>query len=276
MEENLLALIEEAVAFVRKRVDARPAVGIVLGTGLGEGSLTNELKARARIPYEEIPHFPSSTVESHAGHLILGELRGKEVVVMSGRVHYYEGYTMREVTFPIRALRGLGAKTLVISSAVGGMNPLMKRGEIVCVVDHVNLMGDNPLIGKNDEALGPRFPDMSEPYSRELIAAAERNALRLGLSLNKGVLVGVAGPNLETRAEYRLLRALGADIVGMSMVPETIVAVHGGMRVLGLSVITDECFPDALKPVDIREILRVAAEAEPKLARLVCEIVQEI
>jgi purine-nucleoside phosphorylase len=180
------------------------------------------------------------------------------------------------VTFPIRALRGLGAKTLVISSAVGGMNPLMKRGEIVCVVDHVNLMGDNPLIGKNDEALGPRFPDMSEPYSRELIAAAERNALRLGLSLNKGVLVGVAGPNLETRAEYRLLRALGADIVGMSMVPETIVAVHGGMRVLGLSVITDECFPDALKPVDIREILRVAAEAEPKLARLVCEIVQEI
>lgn len=276
MEENLPALIDEAVGFIRKRVDARPRIGIVLGTGLGEGALTNELKARARIPYAEIPHFPSSTVESHAGNLILGELRGREVVVMSGRVHYYEGYTMREVTFPIRAIRGLGADTLVISSAVGGMNPLMRKGEVVCIVDHVNLMGDNPLIGKNDDSLGPRFPDMSEPYSRELVAAAERNAMKLGLPLNKGVLVGVAGPNLETRAEYRFLRAIGADVVGMSMVPENIVAVHGGMRVLGLSVITDECFPDALKPVDIREILRVAAEAEPKLARLVCEIVEEI
>jgi purine-nucleoside phosphorylase len=276
MEENLRALIDEAVAFIRKQVDARPQIGIVLGTGLGEGALTNELKARARIPYEEIPHFPASTVESHAGNLILGELRGKEVVVMSGRVHYYEGYTMREVTFPIRTLRGLGATTLIISSAVGGMNPLMKRGEIVCVADHINLMGDNPLIGKNDDDLGPRFPDMSDPYSVDLIESAERNALRLGLPLNKGVLVGVAGPNLETRAEYRFLRGIGADIVGMSMVPENIVAVHGGMRVLGLSVITDECFPDALKPVDIQEILRIAAEAEPKLARLVCEIVQEI
>ncbi len=275
MEENLSALIDEAVDFVRKRVETRPEIGIVLGTGLGEGALTSELKARARIPYEEIPHFPCSTVESHAGNLILGELRGREVVVMSGRVHYYEGYTMREVTFPIRTLRGLGATTLIISSAVGGMNPMMRRGEIVCVVDHINLMGDNPLIGKNDDALGPRFPDMSEPYSRELIESAERNALRLGLPLNKGVLVGVAGPNLETRAEYRFLRGLGADIVGMSMVPENIAAVHAGMRVLGLSVITDECFPDALKPVDIAEILRTAAEAEPKLARLVCEIVKE-
>lgn len=276
MEENLRGLIDEAVAFIRKRVEARPEVGIVLGTGLGEGALTSELKARARIAYAEIPHFPSSTVESHAGNLILGQLRGKEVVVMSGRVHYYEGYTMREVTFPIRTLRGLGAKSLVISSAVGGMNPLMKRGEIVCIVDHINLMGDNPLIGKNDEALGPRFPDMSEPYSRELISLAEKGALRLGLPLNKGVLVGVAGPNLETRAEYRFLRSIGADVVGMSMVPENIVAVHAGMKVLGFSVITDECFPDALKPVDIQEILRVAGEAEPKLARLVCEVIQEL
>jgi purine-nucleoside phosphorylase len=276
MEENLRGLIDEAVAYIRQRVDARPRIGIVLGTGLGEGALTSELKARARIPYAEIPHFPSSTVESHAGNLILGTLRDKEVVVMSGRVHYYEGYTMREVTFPIRTLRGLGAETLIISSAVGGMNPLMRKGEIVCVTDHINLMGDNPLIGKNDEALGPRFPDMSEPYSRELVQIAEQNALRLGLPLGKGVLVGVAGPNLETRAEYRFLRSIGADVVGMSMVPENIVAVHGGMRVLGLSVITDECFPDALKPVDIQEILRIAAEAEPKLARLVCEIIQEI
>ncbi len=276
MEENLRGLIDEAVAFIRERVDASPRIGIVLGTGLGEGALTTELKARARIPYAEIPHFPSSTVESHAGNLILGVLRDKEVVVMSGRVHYYEGYTMREVTFPIRTLRGLGATTLIISSAVGGMNPLMRKGEIVCVTDHINLMGDNPLIGKNDEALGPRFPDMSEPYSRELIQVAERSALRLGLPLDKGVLAGVAGPNLETRAEYRFLRSIGADVVGMSMVPENIVAVHGAMRVLGLSVITDECFPDALKPVDIQEILRIAAEAEPKLARLVCEIIQEI
>jgi purine-nucleoside phosphorylase len=208
--------------------------------------------------------------------LILGTLRGVEVVVMSGRVHYYEGYTMREVTFPIRAIRGLGAHTMIMSSAVGGMNPLMEAGEIVCIVDHINLMGDNPLIGRNDDTLGPRFPDMSEPYSRELIDLAARTALRLGLPLNQGVLVSVAGPNLETRAEYRFLRAFGADVVGMSMVPETIVAVHGGMRVLGLSVITDECFPDALKPVDIAAILRIAGEAEPKLARLVCEIVAQL
>jgi len=276
MEENLQGLIGDAVAAIRKMTDARPEIGIVLGTGLGEGSLTDELSVRMRIPYGEIPHFPRSTVESHAGNLIFGTLRGREVAVMSGRVHFYEGYTMREVTFPIRTLRGLGADTMIMSSAVGGMNPLMRAGEIVCIVDHINLMGDNPLIGPNDDALGPRFPDMSEPYTRTLIEVAEKTALRLGLPLNKGVLVAVAGPNLETRAEYRFLRALGADLVGMSMIPETIVAVHGGMRVLGLSVITDECLPDALKPVDIQEILRIAGEAEPKLARLVCEIVAQI
>jgi purine-nucleoside phosphorylase len=276
MEQNLRGLIDDAVGAIRKLTDSRPQIGIVLGTGLGEGSLTNELSVRVRIPYEEIPHFPHSTVESHAGNLILGTLRGREVAVMSGRVHFYEGYTMREVTLPIRALRGLGAETMIMSSAVGGMNPLMRAGEIVCIVDHINLMGDNPLIGENDDSLGPRFPDMSEPYALSLVELAERTALRLALPLNKGVLVGVAGPNLETRAEYRFLRALGADVVGMSMVPETIAAVHGGMRVLGLSVITDECLPDALKPVDIQEILRIAGEAEPRLARLVCEIVPQI
>jgi purine-nucleoside phosphorylase len=276
MEENLRGLINDAVTAIRKRADARPEIGIVLGTGLGEGALMDELAVRVRIPYDEIPHFPRSTVDSHSGHLLIGALRGREVAVMSGRVHYYEGYTMREVTFPIRTLRALGADTMIMSSAVGGMNPIMRAGEIVCVVDHINLMGDNPLIGENDDELGPRFPDMSEPYTESLTEIAERTALKLAMPLNKGVLVCVAGPNLETRAEYRFLRALGADIVGMSMVPETIVAVHGGMRTLGFAVITDECFPDALKPVDIQEILRIAGEAEPKLARLVCEIVPQI
>lgn len=268
------ARLREATAAVRARTALEPEVAIVLGTGLG--ALADEIEVEASIPYAEIPHFPLATVETHAGLLLFGRLAGKRVVAMQGRFHRYEGYTLQEVTFPIRVLSLLGARVLVLSGACGGMNPLWQRGDLVVLDDHINLMGDNPLIGPNLDELGPRFPDMSEPYDRALQALAEEVARELKIPLRRGVYVAVTGPNLETRAEYRMLRAIGADVVGMSTVPETIVARHMGMRVLGLSVITDECLPDALRPVALEEILRAANEAEPKLAALVKGVLERL
>ncbi len=266
--------IEEAVNFIRAKSSLKPEVGIILGTGLG--NLADQIDKDAEIPYDEIPHFPVPTVPTHVGKLILGRLSGKDVVAMQGRFHYYEGYSMKQITFPVRVMGALGIHTLIVSNACGGMNPLLSPGDIMIMIDHINLMGDNPLIGPNDDELGPRFPDMSEPYDRKLIELAERIALEEGIKVHKGVYVAVAGPNLETAAEYRFLRTIGADVVGMSTVPEDIVAVHSGIRVLGLSVVTDKCLPDALKPADIDEIIRVANEAEPRLGRIVKRLLKEL
>lgn len=252
----------------------QPAVGIILGTGLG--ALAKEIQAETVVEYGDIPHFPLSTVESHHGKLIFGTLGGKQVVAMQGRFHFYEGYTMQQVTFPVRVMKFLGVKTLLISNAAGGMNPQFRKGSIMVITDHINLLGDNPLIGPNDDTLGPRFPDMSEPYSRELIALAGEVALNLKIRTEKGVFVAVPGPNLETRAEYRFLRFIGADAVGMSTVPENIVANHMGLKVLGFSIITDECFPDALQPADVQEIIAVAAATEPKLTAVMKGVVERL
>lgn len=271
---ELKSQIDEATSFLRGKTALVPEVAVILGTGLG--SLEEGLTVETRVSYRDIPHFAASTVESHKGELVFGRLGGRPAVVMNGRVHFYEGYTMRQVSFPVRVMQALGARTLIVSNACGGMNPLFDAGDIMLVTDHINLMGDNPLIGPNDETLGPRFPDMSEPYDRKLIRLAEDVALAEGLKVQKGVFVAVAGPNLETAAEYRFLRGIGADVVGMSLIPENLVAVHGGLRVLALAVITDRCLPDALEPVDIPKILAVAAEAAPRLDRLVTRIVARL
>jgi purine-nucleoside phosphorylase len=266
--------IDKAVAFIRKKSDLKPQVAVVLGSGLG--NLSSHMVEDARIPFDKIPHFPKSGVEGHAGELVLGKIGRRRVAVMNGRVHYYEGYTMQEVTFPIRVLRALGAKKLILTCAAGGMNPLHEKGDIVAIVDQINLTGDNPLIGPNDDKLGTRFPDMSEPYDREYVRLAEDIALDEGIRLRKGVFVGVAGPNLETAAEYRFLRMIGGDVVSMSMVAENIVAIHGKMRVVGLAVVTDLCLPDALGPASHKEILKVARKTEPKLTQLVFRLISEM
>lgn len=271
---ELRSNINEAVQFLRTKTSAEPPIGIILGTGLG--GLVHEIKVETTIDYSDIPHFPVSTVESHKGKLIFGTLGGKQVVAMQGRFHYYEGYTMQQVTFPVRVMKFLGVKTLLISNAAGGMNPLFVKGDVMLITDHINLLGDNPLIGTNDDTLGPRFPDMTEPYTKELIALAEKVALDLKIRLQNGVFVAVTGPNLETRAEYRFLRGIGADVVGMSTVPEVIVAVHQSMRVLGFSIVTDECFPDALKPVSLQEVIAVATKAEPKLTSIMKDVVTRL
>ena len=258
--------LHEAVSAIRDRGALAPEVAIVLGTGLG--ALAHEIDVEMVIPYEEIPHFPLSTVETHTGRLLLGTLAGKRVVAMQGRFHRYEGYTLQQVTLPVRVMRLLGAETLFVSNACGGMNPLWHPGELVAIDDHINLLGDNPLIGPNLDELGPRFPDMSRVYDRELLRLAEASALELRIPLRRGVYVAVTGPNLETRAEYRMLRALGADVVGMSTVPEAIVARQMSMRVLGISIITDACLPDHLEPAAIQQIIRTANEAEPKLTAI--------
>lgn len=265
--------IRGAAEAIGDRFAFRPELGIVLGTGLG--ALAAEIEVEASIPYEEIPGFPRSTVESHAGRLLLGALEGMSVVAMEGRFHRYEGYSMQQVTLPIRVMRELGADTLIVSNACGGMNPLWRDGDLVLISDHINLMGDNPLIGPNLEQ-GPRFPDMSEPYDAELRAIARQEALRLGISLREGIYVAVAGPCLETVAEYRMLRGIGADTVGMSTVPEVIVARHAGLRVLGLSIISDMALPDALQPVDVSKIIATAREAEPALTSLVRAVVARL
>ena len=271
---SLYDRVQAAAEAVRRRSATRPDVALILGTGLG--GLAREIAVEAEVPYAELPDFPLSTVESHAGRLLLGELGGRRVVAMQGRFHRYEGYDLRQVTFPVRVLHALGAGTLIVSNACGGMNPLWAPGDLVLLSDHINLLGDNPLIGANDERLGPRFPDMSAPYDAALRARARATALELGIPLREGVYVAVTGPNLETRAEYRMLRTAGADVVGMSTVPEVIVANHEGMRVLGLSIVTDQCLPDALEPAEIGRIIATAAEAEPRLTRLVTSVVERL
>jgi purine-nucleoside phosphorylase len=247
---------------------------MILGTGLG--ALAEEITERVGFPYGEIPHFLHSTAPSHKGRLVCGLLAGKPVMAMEGRFHFYEGYALQDITFPVRVMKALGCDTLIASNACGGLNPQYRRGDIMIIEDHINLLGANPLIGPNDDRLGVRFPDMCFAYDRELLARTRRIAVEQNLPVQQGVYVAVAGPNLETRAEYRFLRLIGADVVGMSTVPEVIVGVHSGMRNLGLSVITDMCLPDSLAPVSLHEILETAAEAEPKLRRLVRQVVSEI
>jgi len=264
----------EALSYIQSQTELRPNYMLILGTGLGQ--LADEMDVEAEIPYDQIPHFPVSTVESHAGKLLFGSLGGKDVVAMQGRFHFYEGYTMQQIAFPVRVLKANGADCLFVSNACGGMNPNYKRGDIMLIRDHINFLGDNPLIGPNDDDLGPRFPDMSDPYTERLRDIAQTVALEEAIAMHQGVYVSVAGPMLETRAEYRYLRLIGADVVGMSTVPEVITAVHMGMDVLGISVITDECFPDALEPVIIEDILDAAAMAEPKMTRVIIRVLEKL
>ncbi len=266
--------IQQSVQDIRGHYQGAPKIGIILGTGLG--ALAAQVDVEFSMPYEDIANFPVSTVESHKGRLLFGTLAGVPVVVMQGRFHQYEGYSLQQITLPVRVFKVLGVETLIVSNACGGMNPLYRRGDIMLIDDHINLLGDNPLVGPNIDELGPRFPDMSEPYSQELLRLAEGTALELGIKVHRGVYVAVTGPNLETRAEYRFLRTIGADVVGMSTVPECIVARHMGMSVLGISIITDECFPDSLQPVSLEHVLEAAAIAEPKMTNLVNHIVSKI
>lgn len=271
---ELISKINETLSVVRKSTTDNYPIGIILGTGLG--GLVNEISVKHQIDYDKLPHFPVSTVESHHGRLIFGTLNGKNVIAMQGRFHYYEGYSMQQITYPVRVMKFLGVETLLVSNACGGMNPNYRRGDVMIMTDHINLLGDNPLIGRNEDELGPRFPDMSEPYSHELIELAEQIALENKIKVQKGVYIAVPGPNLETKAEYRFLRATGADVVGMSTVPENIVAIHMGMKVMGISIVTDECFPDSLKPVNVEEIIATAMEAEPKMTLIMKELIKRI
>ena len=271
---HTLEAVQAAADSVRTVFSDAPDVAIVLGTGLG--GLAKEIDIKASISYGDLPGFPLSTVESHAGRLLCGTLAGKTVVAMQGRFHRYEGYTLQQATFPVRVLRALGASTLIVSNACGGMHPLWAPGDLMLIADHINFLGDNPLIGANDERLGVRFPDMSAPYDPALRQITREVASEQKITLREGVYVAVPGPNLETRAEYRMLRALGADVVGMSTVPEVIVAVHGGMRVLGLSIITDQCLPDALEPAELSTIIANAERAEPQLTALVRGVMERL
>jgi purine-nucleoside phosphorylase len=268
---EVVAQTEDAVHFLRTKTQSKPTVGIILGTGLG--GLVKEIEEKIVIDYKEIPHFPLSTVESHHGKLIFGRLAGKQIVAMQGRFHFYEGYTMKQITFPVRVMKRLGVETLLISNAGGVLNPEFKKGEVMIITDHINLLGDNPLIGRNDESLGVRFPDMSEPYTKELIELAVTVARDLKIPVRRGVYAAMTGPNLETRAEYRFLRSVGADMVGMSTIPEVIVAVHSKMNTLGFSIGTDECFPDALQPVTVEEVIAVAKKAEPNMTAIMKEVI---
>ncbi|MDH4222261.1 MAG: purine-nucleoside phosphorylase [candidate division Zixibacteria bacterium] len=272
--EKLKEKIKEAKDFIRNKTDFKPLLGIILGTGLG--TLAEGIQVEQEIVYQNIPHFPISTVESHAGRLLLGEVSGKKVVAMQGRFHYYEGYTMQQITFPVRVMKELGVKLLIVSNACGGLNPQFRAGDIMVITDHINLLGDNPLIGPNDESLGPRFPDMYNCYDKDLIILTEDCALKSSIKLQRGVYVAVPGPNLETAAEYRFLRNTGADVVGMSTVPEVIVARHQGMKVLGFSIVTDMGLPDALKPTNLEEIIATASKAEPNLKKIIVKVVEEL
>ncbi len=273
-KKKLRQTVGEACDWIRKKVDFKPSVGVVLGTGLGD--IAKHVGKPISISYKDIPHFSVSTAESHAGNLVFGELKGKKTVVMEGRFHYYEGYSLDEITFPIRVMKKLGVKILILSNAAGGMNPEYTKGDLVVVTDHINFMGVNPLIGPNDAKLGPRFPDMCEPYSKHLVELAERVAKKKKLPLKKGVYIGVTGPNLETKAEYRFMRLIGADVVGMSTVPEVIVGVHAGLEILAFSIVTDVCLPDTLAPVNIEEIIRVAQQASAKLDTLIEGVVEAL
>ncbi len=266
--------IEDAVNYLKSRTKMIPDVGIILGTGLG--ALAHEIKAEIIIDYKDIPHFPLSTVESHKGKLIFGTLSGKNVIAMQGRFHYYEGYTMKQITFPVRVMKALGIKVLCVSNIAGGMNSGYRRGDVMIISDHINMLGDNPLIGKNHDDLGPRFPDMSEPYSKDLIKLANDIAKEEKINAHTGIYLAVSGPNLETKAEYRMFRNMGADVVGMSTIPEVIVAVHSGLKVFGMTVISDECFPDSLQAVSVDEIIKAAMDAEPKLTLIMKKVIERI
>lgn len=271
--QGLFEKIEESAAFIKSKWSGTPQAGIILGTGLGP--LVEQIEVEAAIEYGDIPHFPRSTATAHRGRLVCGKLNGLSVMAMEGRFHMYEGYPLKQITLPVRVFKELGAELLVVSNACGGLNPYYHSGDIMVIEDQINLLGDNPLIGVNDDRLGPRFPDMCEPYSQFWVDRTLAIARREDITAHKGVFVAVAGPNLETRAEYRFLRMIGADVVGMSTVPETIVAVHCGMKVIGLSVVTDMCLPDALKPANVEEIIAIANAAEPRLRTLVRGIVAE-
>ena len=274
MPDHSVEGIEQAAVVVRSRIETPPDVAIILGTGLG--GLAQKIESPVIIDYGDIPGFPLSTVESHAGRLISGRLSERPILAMQGRFHRYEGYSLRQATFPVRVLRHLGAHTLIVSNACGGMRPDWNAGDLMLIADHINLLGDSPLVGPNDDRLGPRFLDISTAYDEQLRATARQVAAEQGTILREGVYVAVAGPNLETRAEYRMLRDLGADVVGMSTVPEVLVALHGGMRVLGVSIITDMCIPETLEPASLAKILAVAGEAEPKLTELAAGVIARL
>jgi purine-nucleoside phosphorylase len=271
--QGLYEKVQDAAAYIKRAWGGSPHAGIILGTGLG--SLVKEIKEEASLEYEQIPHFPRSTAIGHRGRLVCGRLGGLPVLAMEGRFHMYEGYPLDQITLPVRVMKALGAKLLVVSNACGGMNPYYRAGDIMLIDDHINLLGANPLIGINDDRLGPRFPDMCEPYDQKLIERALRVARRENIVAHRGVFVAVAGPNLETRAEYRFLRMVGADVVGMSTVPEVIVAVHAGLKTIGFSIVTDMCLPDALEPADVAKIIATANAAEPNLTKLVLGVLAE-
>ncbi|MFW6149497.1 MAG: purine-nucleoside phosphorylase [Atribacterota bacterium] len=270
----MMEKINESVQSIREYSKAVPEIAIILGTGLGK--LAEEIKESVIIPYKKIINFPVSTVSGHSGNLVLGSLQGKQVVAMQGRFHFYEGYNMQEITFPVRVMNKLGASVIIISNAAGGMNRFFKRGDLMLIADHINLMGDNPLIGSNDEQLGPRFPDMSEAYDRELRKITVDIALEEGIRLHQGIYVGLPGPMLETPAEYRFLIKMGADAVGMSTVPEVIVANHMGMQVLGISCITDLAIDGVVEKIHFKEILKAAAQSEPMMTKLVKKVISNI
>ena len=268
----MLENIQQTTSYIKNRIgDFEPEVGIILGTGLGE--LVSVIEVEKQLMYSNIPDFPISTLEFHSGKLIFGTLAGKKVVAMQGRLHYYEGYTMQQITFPVRVMKMLGIKTLFVSNASGSLNPDFKKGDLMIIEDHINLQPHNPLIGRNEEELGPRFPDMSQAYRRDLISKALNIAADNNITCHKGVYVAVTGPNLETKAEYKYLRIIGGDAVGMSTVPEVIVANHMGLPVFAISVLTDEGFPEVLQPVSVEEILAVAHEAEPKMTLILKNLI---
>ena len=274
MDKKLKDKINEALNFIQSRCQLTPQIGIILGTGMGK--LASGIQNHTVLPYDEIPHFAVSTAPGHAGNLLMGEVAGKKIVAMQGRFHFYEGYSLEQITFPVRLMKALGVKILIESNAAGGMNRNFKAGDIMIIADQINFTGENPLIGFNDDTLGPRFPDMSEPYDEDLIELTEKIALSEGIRCHKGVYVGVSGPNFETRAEYKFFNLMGADAVGMSTVLEVIVAKHSGLRVLGISCITDVCIPDRLEPVDSKKVIEVANQAEPRITKLVEKVIKEI
>ncbi|HET7629196.1 MAG TPA: purine-nucleoside phosphorylase [Bacillales bacterium] len=259
---------------IAQHMTVAPHVGLILGSGLGD--LADEIEHAVELDYADIPHFPVSTVEGHASRLVIGELLGVNVVAMKGRFHYYEGYSMKEVTFPVRVMKGLGIEKLIVTNACGGINPAFQAGDLMIINDHLNLTGDNPLIGPNEEELGPRFPDMSRAYNRDLIALAQRKAEQLGISVQKGVYAGISGPSFMTKAELKMLRTLGADAVGMSTVPEVIVANHAGLDVLGISCVTDMAIPEQLEPLTHDQVVATAARTKPKFIRLVKAITEAL
>ncbi|MBN1308199.1 MAG: purine-nucleoside phosphorylase [Chitinispirillaceae bacterium] len=267
-------MMQEAASFIKSQSTTAPQFGVILGTGLGR--LADMIEKEAVIPYETIPHFPVATAETHSGKLIMGMLSGKRVFALQGRFHFYEGYSMQQIVFPVRVMKLMGVETLIVSNACGGLNPLFQPGSIMAITDHINLLGGSPLIGPNEHRLGIRHPDMSEPYAKELLDAVNAVALKNNIRLEQGVYAALSGPSLETKAEYRMLRMIGADAVGMSTVPEVIAAVHAGIKVLGLSVVTDACLPDALEPTDIKKIVAVANRAEPILVKLIKKVLETL